>query len=157
MSAAHEGAPAPDFTLPGACGKPFTLKDQRGRPVVVYFYPRDDTPGCTKEACGFARLHPAFKKHGAVIVGISPDTPESHRRFIDKYQLPFDLLSDPDKQVMRTYGAFGEKVLYGKTVTGAIRSSVLIDAEGRVHKHWRRVSKAATHPDSVLKVLDALT
>ena len=157
MSGPREGAPAPDFTLPDASGRPFALKAQRGRPVVVYFYPRDDTPGCTKEACGFARLQAAFKKHRAVIVGISPDTPESHRRFIDKYRLPFDLLSDPDKRVMRAYGAFGEKVLYGKTVLGVIRSSVLIDAEGRVHKHWRRVSNAATHPDGVLKVLDGLT
>lgn len=148
--------PAPDFTLPTAAGRPFSLAQQRGRPVVVYFYPRDDTPGCTKEACGFARLHEAFGKANAVIVGISPDSPESHQQFIEKYQLPFDLLSDPDKQVMRAYGAFGEKVLYGKTTIGVIRSSVLINSQGDVHKHWRRVSDAAAHPDQVLKALGGL-
>lgn len=147
------GKPAPLFTLPDAHGRDVSLADFRGRTVVVYFYPRDDTPGCTKEACGFRDFWSDIQGLGAVVLGISPDRSESHQRFAQKYALPFTLLSDVGRDVMRTYGAYGEKTMYGKKVQGVIRSTVLIDAEGRVARHWKRVSKAADHPRQVLDAL----
>ena len=148
------GKAAPPFTLRDAAGNKVALQDLRGRHVVVYFYPRDDTPGCTKEACGFRDLWRALQDANAVVLGISPDTEESHRKFRDKYELPFTLLSDPDKRVMTKYGAWGEKTMYGKKTVGVIRSTVLVGPDGKVVKHWRRVAKAADHPR---KVLEALT
>ena len=147
------GKAAPSFTLKNQDGEKISLKDFRGRDVVVYFYPKDDTPGCTKEACGFRDLWKAYQKAGVVIVGVSPDSPDRHRQFIDKYRLPFTLLSDPDKKVMEKYGAWGEKMMYGKTVTGVIRSTVWIDAKGKIVKHWRKVPKAADHPEKVLQAM----
>jgi peroxiredoxin Q/BCP len=153
--AIQEGKLAPQFTLPDAKGKKVALKDFRGKDVVVYFYPRDDTPGCTKEACGFRDLWNDIKKRGVVVLGVSPDGAASHEKFSKKYKLPFTLLSDPDKKVMKKYGAFGPKMMYGKKTTGVIRSTVWIGPDGKVKKHWTRVAKAADHPDQVLETLEA--
>jgi peroxiredoxin Q/BCP len=121
--------------------------------VIVYFYPKDDTPGCTKEACSFRDHFQEIQDEGAVILGVSPDREAAHEKFAAKYQLPFTLLSDPDKAVMTEYGAYGEKTMYGKKVMGVIRSTVWIGPDGRVKKHWRRVAKAADHPAKVLEAL----
>ncbi|MFQ5703867.1 MAG: peroxiredoxin [Gemmatimonadales bacterium] len=149
----EEGKPAPLFTLQNQRAANVGLRDFRGKDVIVYFYPKDDTPGCTKEAKGFKDLCREIRAHGAEVIGISPDSVESHLKFAKKYGLQFNLLSDPDKKVMRKYGAFGEKVLYGKPVVGVIRSTVWIGADGKVVKHWRRVPKAADHPAKVLQLL----
>ena len=151
--AIEEGKAAPLFTLRSANGDNVALKDLRGRHVVVYFYPRDDTPGCTKEACGFRDLWQDLQAADAVVLGVSPDTEESHRKFRAKYELPFTLLCDPERRVMTKYGAWGEKTMYGKKTMGVIRSTVLIGPDGKVVKHWRRVAKAADHPRKVLEVL----
>lgn len=151
--AIEEGKAAPLFTLRSANGDNVALKDLRGRHVVVYFYPRDDTPGCTKEACGFRDLWQDLQAADAVVLGVSPDTEESHRKFRDKYDLPFTLLCDPERRVMTKYGAWGEKTMYGKKTMGVIRSTVLVGPDGKVVKHWRRVAKAADHPRKVLEVL----
>ncbi len=148
-----EGQSAPDFTLTDAAGCPVSLGDFRGRDVLLFFYPRDDTPGCTKEACGFRDLWSEIQDEGAVVLGISPDTATSHQEFIHKYALPFPLLCDTDKKVMTEYGAWGEKVLYGRTTQGVIRSSVWIGPDGEVKKHWRLVTRAAEHPSQVLAAL----
>ena len=147
------GDKAPDFTLRDAGGKKVSLSDFKGRDVILYFYPRDDTPGCTKEACGFRDAWSDIKDLGAVVLGVSGDDAASHERFAARYRLPFTLLSDPDHTMMRAYGAFGEKTLYGKKTVGVIRSTVWIGGDGRVKHHWARVSNAADHPS---KVLDAL-
>jgi len=149
----EEGKKAPAFTLQDAEGNKVALKDLAGRHVIVYFYPKDDTPGCTKEACGFRDLWKDLEKQGAVVLGVSPDDAASHRKFSDKYDLPFTLLSDPDKKVMEKYGAWGEKTMYGRKTTGVIRSTVWIAPDGRVKRHWRRVAKAADHPAKVLEAL----
>ena len=149
----EEGQPPPPFTLTDANGEAVSVASLRGKHVVVYFYPRDDTPGCTKEACGFRDLAADFEAADAVVLGVSPDGEASHRKFMDKYGLPFTLLCDPDKQVMQEYGAYGEKMMYGKKTVGVIRSTVLIGPDGNVVKHWRRVAKAADHPRKVLEAL----
>lgn len=151
----EEGKLAPAFSLNDAKGNKVALKDFRGKNVIVYFYPRDNTSGCTKEAEGFRDLWKDFKKSDTVIVGISPDSEASHEKFAAKYELPFVLLSDPDKKVMTKYGAFGEKMMYGKKVQGVIRSTVWVDPKGKVKKHWRKVPKAADHPAKVLEQLNA--
>ena len=151
--AIEEGKAAPLFTLTDADGERVALKDLRGKHVVVYFYPRDDTPGCTKEACGFRDYWQEIQDANAVVLGISPDTEESHRKFRAKYELPFTLLADTDRKVMTKYGAYGEKMMYGKKTMGVIRSTVLVGPNGKVVKHWRRVPKAADHPRKVLEVL----
>lgn len=153
--AIEEGKAAPLFTLKDKDGNKVALKDFRGQYVIVYFYPKDDTPGCTKEACGFRDLHKNFAKADAVVIGISPDGAESHAKFVDKYDLPFALLSDPNKTVMEKYGAWGEKNMYGRKSMGVIRSTTLVGPDGKVVKHWRRVAKAADHPQKVLEVLRA--
>jgi len=153
--AIQEGKAAPAFTLVNQDGEKISLKELRGQNVIVYFYPRDDTPGCTKEACGFRDCNKEIQALDTVILGVSPDSPESHQKFIDKYSLNFDLLSDPDRKVMGRYEAFGEKKMYGKTVQGVIRSTVWIGPDGKVKKHWRRVPKAADHPEKVLQALQA--
>ena len=129
------------------------MKDLKGKDVVLYFYPRDDTPGCTKEACGFRDLWKDIQKTGVAVYGVSPDSGTTHQKFIGKYKLPFPLLSDPDKSMMTTYGAFGEKMMYGKKTVGVIRSTVWIGADGKVRKHWKRVAKAESHPEHVLEAL----
>ncbi|MEZ4333756.1 MAG: thioredoxin-dependent thiol peroxidase [Myxococcota bacterium] len=151
----EEGKKAPAFTLPDQDGKQHALKDYAGKHVLVYFYPRDDTPGCTKEACGFRDLFGDLKKRGMVVLGVSPDGAAAHQKFIQKYALPFTLLSDADKSVMTKYGAYGEKMMYGKKTTGVIRSSVWIGPDGKVIKHWKRVAKAEGHPAAVLEELEA--
>ena len=153
----QEGKAAPAFTLPDAAGNKVALKDLRGHDVIVYFYPRDNTPGCTKEACGFRDLWNDIQKAGAVVLGISPDSQAAHEKFAAQHDLPFTLLSDPDKKVMEKYGAWGEKTMYGKKTVGVIRSTVWIGADGKVKKHWRRVAKAAEHPAKVLEALQAGT
>ena len=153
----QEGKAAPAFTLPDAAGTKVALKDLRGRDVIVYFYPRDNTPGCTREACGFRDLWNDIQQAGAVVLGISPDSQAAHEKFAAQHDLPFTLLSDPDKKVMEKYDAWGEKTMYGKKTVGVIRSTVWVGADGKVKKHWRRVAKAAEHPAKVLEALQAGT
>jgi peroxiredoxin Q/BCP len=155
--AIQEGKLAPDFTLEDQDGKPVTLSDFAGKKnVLVYFYPKDDTPGCTKEACGFRDDLTAFQKLGVVVFGVSADGGASHQKFAKKYKLPFPLLSDPDRKVMTRYGAFGDKVMYGKKTKGVIRSTVLIGKDGKVLRHWARVASAEKHPAQVLEVAKEL-
>jgi peroxiredoxin Q/BCP len=151
--AIEEGKAAPQFTLNDSDGNKVALKDLRGKNVIVYFYPRDDTPGCTKEAQGFRDLWKQIQQCNTVVLGISPDDSASHQKFASKYQRPFTLLSDPKRKVMEKYQAFGEKMMYGKKTTGVIRSTVWVGPNGKVVKHWRRVAKAADHPQKVLEAL----
>jgi peroxiredoxin Q/BCP len=153
MSKIEEGKKAPDFTLADQDGKSVTLSQFKGQDVIVYFYPKDDTPGCTKEACGFRDFWKDLQKAGVAVLGISPDDGESHRDFIQKYKLPFPLLSDPDRKLMKEWGAYGEKMMYGKKTVGIIRSSVWIGPDGTVKKHWKKVADAAKHPEQVLETL----
>jgi peroxiredoxin Q/BCP len=148
----EEGAHAPDFTLDSDAGEQVTLSQFRGRPVVLYFYPADDTPGCTAEARSFRDDYEAYQQRGAVILGVSPDDAESHVRFKDKYALPFTLLADPDHKVAEQYGAWGEKVLYEKKSVGLIRSTFVIDAEGKFARAIRKV-RVQGHSDEVLAAL----
>jgi peroxiredoxin Q/BCP len=145
-----EGKKAPAFTLQGNDGKTHSLEDYKGKTVVLYFYPKDDTPGCTKEACGFRDLGTSLKKAGAVVLGVSKDGIDSHNKFADKYQLPYVLLSDPQTEVMKKYSAFGKKMMYGKEVQGTIRSTVVISPKGDVIKHWPTVKKAEEYPQEVM-------
>jgi peroxiredoxin Q/BCP len=147
------GKTAPPFTLADASGRNVSLADFRGRDVIVYFYPRDETPGCTKEACGFRDLWSEIERAGATVLGVSPDGVESHARFATHHGLPFTLLSDPEHAVMERYGAWGEKLLYGKKSVGVIRSTVWIGPDGKVRRHWKKVRDAAAHPAEVLKAL----
>jgi peroxiredoxin Q/BCP len=153
--AIQEGKAAPAFTLTDGAGKQVSLSDFAGKDVILYFYPKDDTPGCTKEACGFRDAWSELKKQGVVVLGVSADNAASHQKFATKYKLPFPLLSDPDRKVMTKYGAYGEKMMYGKKVTGVIRSTVWIGPDGKVKRHWARVAKAEAHPDQVLDALAA--
>jgi thioredoxin-dependent peroxiredoxin len=145
-----EGQAAPNFSLQGSDGKLHSLKDYAGRILVLYFYPRDNTPGCTAEAIGFAKMQPYFEQLGGVVVGVSKDSLKSHDKFVCEFNLPFTLLSDPDASVMTAYGAYGEKKSYGKTSIGSIRSTVVIAPDGMVIKHWPTIPKASEHPDKVL-------
>lgn len=151
----EEGKAAPAFELEDTHGKRVKLSDFKGKHLVLYFYPKDDTPGCTKEACGFRDMWSEIQALGAVVVGVSPDDGASHRKFVDKFTLPFPLLCDPSKKMMAEYGAYGEKMNYGKTIMGVIRSTVWIDPNGIVRKHWARVPNAEEHPSKVLAVLRA--
>ena len=148
----EEGAKAPDFTLPTHDGSKLKLSSLKGAPVVLYFYPKDDTPGCTKEACGFRDAKAKLAKHKAVVLGVSPDSPESHESFRRKYKLPFTLLADTDHAVAERYGAWREKNMYGKKSMGIARSTFIIDADGRV----ARVFKAVRADGHEQQVLDAL-
>jgi len=149
----EEGKKAPAFTLADASGNRISLASFAGKDLVLYFYPKDDTPGCTKEACAFRDFWKEIQKLGAVVVGVSPDGGAAHEKFAAKYKLPFPLLSDPDRKTMEAYGAFGEKVLYGKKTKGVIRSTVWIGPDGKVVRHWKRVADAAKHPEQVLAAL----
>ena len=153
MAGIAEGKKAPDFTLTDAEGKKVSLSGFKGKDVVVYFYPKDDTPGCTKEACGFRDLWKDLQRAGVVVLGVSPDAGASHQKFVTKYKLPFTLLSDPDKKLMQAWGAYGEKMMYGKKTMGVIRSTVWIGPDGVVKKHWKRVPDAAKHPEHVLEAV----
>jgi peroxiredoxin Q/BCP len=150
MAKLAAGAKAPAFTLADADGNKVSLSDYAGQKVVVYFYPRDDTPGCTKEACQFNDALSQFEGLGIPVIGISPDKQASHMKFRDKYGLRFPLLSDPDHKVMEKYGAWGEKVMYGKPTTGVIRSTFLVDDKGKVARAWYSV-KADGHAAKVLE------
>ncbi len=149
------GKPAPDFCLPDQDEVQRCLKDYRGKWVVLYFYPKDNTSGCTKEAQGFTAMKEEFEKLGAVILGVSPDSPRSHRNFRQKKGLTITLLSDPQHQVMELYGAWGMKRSRGKEKAGVIRSTVLIDPQGILRFHWPRV-KVAGHVEDVLEKLREL-
>ena len=151
--AIEEGKAAPAFTLTDAAGKKVSLKDFGGKNVILYFYPKDDTPGCTKEACGFRDEWKQLAKHDTVVLGVSADDAASHGKFIRKYKLPFPLLSDPERAVMKTYGAYGEKMMYGKKTVGVIRSTVWIGPDGKVKRHWARVASAEKHPAQVLEAV----
>lgn len=148
-----EGRKAPAFGLQGNDGRKHSLQDYKGKTVVLYFYPKDNTPGCTKEACGFRDLTPTLKKSGTVVLGVSKDSVDSHNKFAEKFKLPFVLLSDPKTEVMKQYGAWGKKMMYGKPVVGTIRSTVVIGPKGDVIKHWPTVKKAEAHPDEVAAFL----
>ena len=147
------GSPAPPFTLRDGEGRPVSLADFAGRHLVLYFYPKDDTPGCTKEACGFRDAWSELQDLGVAVLGVSADDAASHARFASKYRLPFPLLSDPDHRVMTAYGAYGEKMMYGLKKVGVIRSTVWIGPDGRVRHHWARVANAERHPEQVLAAL----
>ncbi len=147
------GKSAPNFTLTDAAGEKVSLTDFAGKDVILYFYPKDDTPGCTKEACGFRDAWREIQSLGAVVLGVSADGGDSHAKFAAKYELPFPLLSDSGHEVMTRYGAYGEKTLYGKKSIGIIRSTVWIGPDGKVRKHWARVANAEAHPDEVLEAL----
>jgi len=151
----EEGKAAPAFTLPDGEGNKVALSGLRGSDVIVYFYPKDDTPGCTKEACGFRDHWKKLQKLSVIVLGISPDSGAAHEKFRAKYKLPFPLLSDPEKKVMEKYGAWGEKMMYGKKTVGVIRSTVWVGPDGKVVKHWKRVAKAADHPQKVLEALES--
>jgi thioredoxin-dependent peroxiredoxin len=153
VAAITEGRKAPSFTLPDADGRSVSLADFKGQDVVVYFYPRDDTPGCTKEACGFRDHWKELQKAGVVVLGVSADSGESHKKFAAKYRLPFTLLSDKDRKVMTAWGAYGDKMMYGKKTKGVIRSTVWVGPDGTVRKHWARVADAAKHPAAVLEMV----
>ena len=153
MANVTEGRAAPAFTLTDARGAQVSLSTFRGKDVLVYFYPKDDTPGCTKEACGFRDLWEDLRRAEIVVLGVSPDSPASHAKFVEKYRLPFRLLSDPDRKVMTAWGAYGEKMMYGRKTTGVIRSSVWVGPDGTVRKHWARVANAAKHPAQVLEAI----
>ena len=150
------GQEAPDFTLPADSGQTVTLSKLRGKPVVLYFYPRDDTPGCTAEACAFRDQKAELARRGAQLLGVSTDSRESHERFRGKYQLNFPLLSDVDHQVAEKYGAWREKTRFGKTSMGLQRSTFLIDAQGIVAKVWKNVT-VENHDRQVLEALDAIS
>ena len=151
--AIEEGKAAPAFTLSDGNGNKVSLKDFAGKNVILYFYPKDDTPGCTKEACGFRDDWKTLQKLGAVVLGVSGDSAASHQKFAAKYKLPFPLLSDPKRTVMEKYGAYGEKMMYGKKTIGVIRSTVWIDPNGKVKRHWARVASAEKHPAQVLEAV----
>jgi peroxiredoxin Q/BCP len=153
MAKLTEGHKAPDLRLVDGEGRRVSLADFKSKDVIVYFYPKDDTPGCTKEACGFRDLWRDLQKAGVVVLGISADGPESHAKFSEKYGLPFTLLSDPEHKVMTAWGAYGEKMLYGKKTTGVIRSTVWLGPDDTVRKHWARVADAAKHPARVLEAV----
>jgi peroxiredoxin Q/BCP len=149
------GAQAPEFALESDVAETVNLADLRGAPVVLYFYPKDDTPSCTQEACDFRDRLERVTAHGAVLFGVSRDTVARHLKFRAKYDLSFPLLSDPEGTVHQAYGAWGEKSMYGKTTIGAIRTTVLIDAAGKVAAVWSKV-RVKGHADAVLDALAAL-
>jgi thioredoxin-dependent peroxiredoxin len=148
----EEGQSAPDFELTSDSGETVKLSALRGKPVVLYFYPKDDTPGCTTQACGIRDAYGEFEQAGAVVLGVSPDSESSHVKFKDKFDLPFTLLADSDHAVAEQYGVWGEKTFAGKTYLGVQRSTFVIDADGNVKKVMHDV-KPATHADDVLAAL----
>ena len=149
----QEGTPAPDFELESDEGTTVRLSELQGKPVVLYFYPRDDTPGCTKQACGFRDAYDEYRERGAVVLGVSPDDAASHVKFKQKFRLPFTLLADPGHEVADRYGAWGERSFAGKTYMGIIRSTFVIDPEGTVARAMYGVN-AERNPEEVLAALD---
>jgi len=153
-SAPETGDPAPEFELQDAGGQTRRLGDYRGQWVVLYFYPKDDTPGCTQEACGFRDQLPTFQDRDACVLGVSPDDPASHAKFSEKFELPFPLLADVDKQTCQAYGVWKEKKNFGRTSMGVERSTFLIDPDGVIARAWRKV-KVDGHEEAVREALDA--
>jgi peroxiredoxin Q/BCP len=147
-----EGDPAPEFDARTSGGGTLSLKELRGRNVVLYFYPRDNTPGCTKEACGFRDHFADFEKQGAMVLGVSVDSGKSHDKFVEKYKLPFRLLVDEDREIAQAYGAWGQKSFLGKKYMGMFRMTYLIGPDGRIRKIWPKV-KPETHAEEVLEML----
>ncbi|MGD9561703.1 MAG: thioredoxin-dependent thiol peroxidase [Pyrinomonadaceae bacterium] len=145
-----EGTKAPDFTARNQDGEKVKLSDLKGQKVVLYFYPKDDTPGCTKEACSFRDADDVFAEKGIKVFGVSTDDEKSHQKFISKFSLPFDLLADTDKKIVEKYGVWGEKSMYGRTYMGTMRKTFLIDEEGKIVKIFDKV-KVAEHADEVLE------
>lgn len=155
MSEISVGQPVPDFEIAATGGKPVSLKSLRGRTVVLYFYPKDATPGCTTESCDFRDQHKAFSKAGITVLGVSRDTLASHEKFKAKHQFPFDLLSDGDEQLCQLFDVIREKNMYGKKVMGVERSTFLIDGKGVLRREWRKV-KVDGHVQEVLEAARAL-
>lgn len=155
MSLPSVGKKAPDFTLLSETGEPLTLSSLRGKPVVLYFYPQDDTETCTKEACDFRDLFPRFSEEGVVILGVSPDSVKSHVKFKSKYALPFTLLADTEKQVIEKYGLWQEKLLYGRTYMGVVRTTFVIDAKGTIRRIFENV-RTRGHAEAVKVAIDAI-
>ena len=155
MATPQIGDIAPDFTLLADDGTTVQLSALRGKPVILYFYPRDDTPGCTTEACDFRDRHAAVTGQGAVVLGVSPDAQKAHVKFKSKYGLPFTLLSDPERTALLAYGAYGKKMMYGKETQGVIRATYLIDKQGKIAAAWPKVS-VKEHADAVLAELAKL-
>ena len=146
------GIKAPDFRLPDQDGNIRSLEEFRGKKVVLYFYPKDNTPGCTKQACGFGELYPQFTEKDAVVIGVSKDSVESHRKFKEKFSLPFILISDTGLEVIKAYDVWQEKIMYGKKTMGVVRTTYLIDEEGIIVKAFGKV-KAADNPADMLSLL----
>lgn len=146
------GTKAPEFSLPDQNGEVRNLADYKGRKVILYFYPKDMTSGCTKQACGFGEMYPQFREKGAVVLGVSKDSVASHKKFEEKYGLPFTLLADPELEVIKAYDVWKEKKLYGKSSMGVVRTTYLIDEEGVIVKAFDKV-KAAENPAQMLKEL----
>ncbi|MBR1661256.1 MAG: thioredoxin-dependent thiol peroxidase [Acidaminococcaceae bacterium] len=146
------GTKAPDFSLPDQDGNTVSLQDFKGQKVILYFYPKDNTPGCTKQACNFGELFPQIREKGAVVLGVSKDSVASHKKFQEKYHLPFTLLSDPELTVIQAYGVWQEKNMYGKKTMGVVRSTYLIDETGVIVKAFGKV-KAAENPRQMLDTL----
>ena len=146
------GTKAPEFSLPDENGEIRNLSDYKGKKLILYFYPRDNTPGCTKQACGFGELYPQFGEKGVEIIGISKDSVASHKKFKEKYSLPFTILSDTQLQTIQTYDVWKEKKLYGKTSMGIVRTTYLIDENGIIIKALDKV-KAAENPEEMLEML----
>ena len=149
----NEGDIAPDFTTKDQNGKDVKLSDFRGQRVVLYFYPKDDTPGCTKEACSLRDSHDVFTEKGIKVLGVSNDDEASHQKFISKFNLPFDLLADTEKEIVNAYGVYGEKNMYGKKYMGINRTTFLIDEEGKIKKIFKKVN-VDEHADEVLKAFE---
>jgi len=146
------GTKAPEFTLLDKEEKEISLSDFRGKKVILYFYPKDNTPGCTKQACGFAELYPHFQEKGAEVIGISKDSVTSHVKFAEKYQIPFVILSDPDLKAIQAYDVWKEKNLYGKKLMGVVRTTYLINEDGMIEKAFGKV-KAAENPAAMLEIV----
>ena len=149
-----EGDKAPDFAAPDQTGARVSLKDFKGKPVVLYFYPKDDTPGCTKEACGFRDAYGDFQKAGAVVLGVSTDPVKAHQKFIEKFKLPFTLLADEEKKIVEAYGVWGEKMFMGRKYMGTHRVTFLIGGNGKIAKIWPEV-KPELHAAEVLEAIKA--
>ncbi len=149
------GQPAADFTLPDQMGQEVTLSRFRGQPVVLYFYPKDDTPGCTTEACAFRDARNDYEQLGAKVIGVSPDPVKSHKKFADKHELPFTLVADTEKSVCESYGVWQEKSMYGKKSMGVVRSTFVIDAEGVIRQIFAKV-KVDGHCEAVLEAIKAI-
>lgn len=155
MSALETGQPAPQFTLPRDGGSILTLSDFAGKPVVLYFYPKDDTTGCTAQAIDFTQLKPQFEKAGAVVIGVSPDSAKKHDKFKAKYQIGIDLVADEERKALEAYGVWAEKSMYGRKYMGVERSTFLIGSDGKIARIWRKV-KVPGHAAEVLEAVKAL-